>query len=202
MSEETEFPKETVTRQDTARREIVTAIDLVLGGGDAVSANVLTWAALEVLRGVATARGIETLTAELEDRIKPQAIKMWRELQKGHYNYFKHADRDTDRVVDDFRPEATTWALHSACIDYSRIYETYTWSMIVYKIWFLCRYPDIAMDSGQELVGVSARSLGYPEGKPLVEAIKPAWEMIKTGRANPWVLDKLPGAWRSKLEPE
>jgi hypothetical protein len=193
---------EVVTRQDAARRQITTAIELILGGGDAVSANVLTWAATEMLRGVAEHRGVETFHATLESRIKPEFLRQWRDILKSHYNYAKHADRDPERVVEDFSPEATTWALFGAGIDYATLYGKRTWPMLVYHIWFLCRHPEITVDEGRTLAEKMAPGLEYPKDRPLRAAVAAAMEMITTGRKHPEVLDALGPGWLATIEPE
>lgn len=194
------FPQETVTRQDAVRRQLSTAIDLILGNGDAVSANVLTWAATEVLRGVATARGINTFLGSLEDRIKPQHLKDWRNILREHYNYFKHSDRDPDLVITDFTPEATTWPLLGACRDYFEIYKSRTWPMLVYQLWFFCRNPNMLIDEGSGLVSTMSPRLGDPAGKPLGDSVRGAFEMLDNGRKHPELLDGLGPNWLASIE--
>ncbi|WP_426265147.1 hypothetical protein [Sphingomonas sp. PWP1-2] len=196
-----EFPQEIVTRQDAARRQLTTAIDLVLGIGDAVSANVLAWSAVEMLRGVAKARGVDTFSGQLEDRIKPEFLRYWRNILKEHYNYFKHADRDPEGVITDFTPESTTWTLFGGVLDYVHIYKTRTWSMLVYQIWFLSRHPEITLDETAEMVSALAPGLRYPAGKPLDEAVQAAFEMVDNGRKHPELLAQLGPAWLKTLEP-
>lgn len=196
------FDRETLTRRDVARRQLSTAITFVLGNGDAVSANVLTWAATEVLRGVADHRGVQTFNATIEDRIKPEYLKDWRYILKDHYNFSKHADRDPERVVEDFAPEATTWILFGACHDYKAIYAKQTWAMIVYQIWFLCRHPEITVDEGKDMVVKLEPGLGYPAGKPLRASVQYALEMIENGRKFPHLLNELGSRWLDTIEPE
>ena len=196
------FPVEVVSRKDAARRQICTAIDLVLGNGDAVSANVLTWSAAEILRGVGFHRNLGTFTSKLEDYIKEEYLKDWRFLLKDHYNYFKHADRDPERVVSDFTPEATTWALFGACNDYNIIYEVRTWSMLVYTLWFSCRHPDIMEGEGVRMVDALSAGLNYPEKKPLAKSVEAAFEILRIGRKSPSVLSGLGQHWLRTLKPE
>jgi hypothetical protein len=160
------FDELQITRQSAARQQIDTAIELFLANQDPVSINVLTWAAVEMLRGVATARGVETFNAMLEDRIKPEYLKEWRSVLKGHYNFFRHSDRDPERIITDFRPEATTWALFGACHDYVRIYGTRSLAMLVFQQWFLCRHPKLAMPPLTEILpALSANGIPTKYGR-------------------------------------
>ena len=173
------FPQETLARKDVARRQLSTAISLVLGNGDAVSANVLTWAATDILRGVAQFRKIDTFAATLEDRVKPEYLKDWRGLLREHYNYFKHSDKDPEKEITDFTPEATTWALFGACIDYVSVFKTRTWAILVYHMWFISRHPGITMEETQKLAVNLSPKLGFPAEKPLEESVKLAFEMLE-----------------------
>lgn len=191
-----------IYRKDAAKRLITTAIELVFANGDAVSTNVLTWSATEMLRGIASASSVQTFHAELELRIKPDYIKDWRHALKGHYNYFKHADRDPERVIEDFSPDATTWALFAAQIDYNAIYKTRTWPMLVYHLWFMCRYPSITYDKARELVDTLAASLDFPADKPLGQSVGAARQMLLSGRKYPEVMQALGPDWLKGIEPE
>ncbi len=200
MNRESDF--EIVTRQDAAKRQITTAIELVFGRGDAVSANVLTWSASEMLRGVASAKGIQTFHTNIEMRVREEYIKEWRNILKSNYNYFKHADRDPERVIEDFSPEATTWALFAAGVDYYSIYGKRTWAMLVYHVWFLCRHPNITYEDARELVDKISPSLDYPQGQPLNQAVSAGMQMLESGRKYPEVVAALGDAWLARIEAE
>jgi hypothetical protein len=155
-----------------------------------------------MLRGVAEAKEIQTFHGTLEERVQSERVKEWRNILKSHYNYFKHADRDPERFIEDFSPDATTWALFAAQVDYYTIYKKRTWPMLVYHIWFLCRYPSIVYDEGKEFVELLSRGLNFPEGKPLREAVAEASKMIENGRKNPEILRALGPSWLAIIESE
>jgi hypothetical protein len=172
-----------VTRRDMVRAEIDSAIDLLLAL-DFVSAHVLAFSAKAVLRGVAKARGIETIDEVFEDYIKPEHLKDWREAITESYNVFKHANNDPDRELDKFRPETTVIAIFTACVNYGLVYKQWSFPMLLFRSWFFCRHPNFAKPPFDETVETWKPNFGHPEGKPLSEAMKPMDEMIAAFRQN------------------
>lgn len=130
-----------LSRRDVARSEVDTAIELLFTGNNHVAINLLAWAAVDVLRGLCQAHGIETFMTRFYDSIRPEFHKEFRETLKDHYNYFKHAKNDPNRVVEDFCPEASTYALLVAVEDYRALFQKLTFPMYVFRSWFMARNP-------------------------------------------------------------
>lgn len=70
-----QFERVTITRQQAARQEIDTAIELLFDDGSPVAIEVLTWAAVEMMRGIAEHRDVETFQAKMEMRVVPDFLK-------------------------------------------------------------------------------------------------------------------------------
>ncbi len=190
-----------ITRRFAARSQIETSIDLFLRHSDYVSAHVLAWAAVEMLRGVAKAQGKETFHERMEDYIKEEHLKEWRDILKNHYNFAKHADRDPERILDDFRPELTSWVIFAGCLDYPKIYSQRTWPMLVFQSWFLCRNPKLANGQLAEIMPKIRENFGCPEGKKLCESTGEALEIIAQGNKHLAVyVDQLGPNWRGAIE--
>ncbi len=191
-----------ITRRFAARSQIETSIDLFLRHSDYISAHVLAWSAVEMLRGIAKTQGKETFHERLEDHIRSEYLKDWRDHLKSHYNWAKHADRDPERILDDFRPETTSWTLFAACLDYSEIYSQRTWTMFVFHHWFLCRNPKIAGGPLEQFIPKIAETFGNPEAKQLCNSSREALEMIGHGVRHLGLFEERLGEnWRGAIEP-
>jgi hypothetical protein len=112
-------------------------------GGDAIAVNLLAWAAVDVLRGLAKAAQKNTFLGVLEAGIRPEHVGKWRKLLKDHHNFLKHAAQDPGRVVEDFVPEAATWALFAAVEDYRSLFGMITFPMHLFWAWFTARNPNL-----------------------------------------------------------
>jgi hypothetical protein len=173
-----------LTKRDVASRQIDAAIDLIFSQASIVPSHTLTWAALEILRGVARSQKIQTMDGEFELRIKPAHMNEFHKHIKRHYNFFKHADKDPNGVTNDFRPESTIWTLFMCCHDYRRIYGQQTWPMFVYIFWFFCRNPQLTESDLTSLVSRLQKSFGFPAKKPWQETIGEAYGLLVDGRRN------------------
>lgn len=134
-----------VDRRLMLRQEIDAAVGLFFEGNN-IASRVLAWASLDVLRPLMDQAGLETFHGSLEDHIRTEFVALWRDLLRNHYNYFKHADRDPDRVIDDYRPVATAFHLLGAVADYRALYGTQTITMAILTAWFFARYPTVLND--------------------------------------------------------
>jgi hypothetical protein len=134
-----------VDRRLMLRREIDAAIHLFFDGND-IPARILAWAALDVLRILLERAKIDSMHLRLEDHIRSEYVREWRGLLRDHYNYLKHADRDPDRVLYDYRPATTAFNLLGAVADYGSLYRAHTLPMATFKAWAFARYPRILND--------------------------------------------------------
>ena len=141
-----------LSRRQVAREEIETSIDLIVEEGSPVSAHLLAWAAIDVLRGVAMNRGEETFLERLETIIRDEKIKVWRSVLRSHYTFAKHADRDPEREVEDFNPESTHLTLLAAITDYGTIYKQLTLPMYLFRGWMFVRNPHMLVEGAFEEV--------------------------------------------------
>lgn len=179
------FERVTITRQQAARQEIDTAIELLLDGGSPVAIEVLTWAAVEMMRGIAKHQGVETFQAKMEASVRPEYLKEWREILKGHYNYFKHGDRDPERVASEFMPEGITYPLFGACCDYQAIFGKLTLAMLVYIGWFFARHPGVLKQDKKDLSASLAGHINHPQNKPYGQSLEEVSEIYKLARQHP-----------------
>lgn len=132
----------TVTRRQTAREEIDLAVHLLFTGGSLISANLLTWAATDVLKGVAKSKGIPIVADRMVTFIKPEKVKTFFNAIKAHYNFAKHADTDPDKTMK-MNPTAVEFSLFNAIVDYGSVYDAHTVPMLLFKAYFLANRPEM-----------------------------------------------------------
>ncbi len=190
-----------LSKKDVAKSHIDSAIDLVLGAKGWSSAHLLAWAAQHVLKGVARVSSTATFRTELGDWAAPGFEKQFWHAVDAHYNFFKHADHDANLKIENYDPRATAWGLWMACHDYRKVYRTLTWSMLVYQNWFYCWRPEITCGPLTELAEKLRDSLGFPEGKPIDEAVRCANDLLQHGRRHPDEFKRALGSnWESAIE--
>ncbi|MBN9556611.1 MAG: hypothetical protein J0I26_03685 [Alphaproteobacteria bacterium] len=190
-----EFEKYELTKKAVVRAEIDCAINLFFQGSPenkaAVAANVLAWAAVDVLRGIADKNGTKTVRSIIEDKIKPDYVAYWRTLERESYTFSKHADRDSNGVVN-FRPEAVAFALFYAVMDYGTVYMKCTMPMHIYRSWFTTRYSGILQISGED----RERAL---QSLFAMDAASDFWSSVQSGRVVCELWKEHAGEMRSML---
>lgn len=167
-----------LTRQLVARQEIDTAIRLLFSGGRPITVHVLAWAAVDVLKGVAEARGVRTFHGEIHKRIRPEHLGEWKQAERNAYNFFKHSDRDPEREIDDFNPELPWIPLLAAVVDYGEIYHLHTFPMVMFKSWVMWRRPDFWTGDFGMAAEILGAGLGDPHAVPYEESFYLFNEML------------------------
>jgi hypothetical protein len=158
-----------MTRQATARQNIDCAVHLLLDEAAFASANLLAWAAIDILRGVA----------------KPMQGKRrdWYRHLKEHYNYAKHADQDPDKDLE-FNHDLVEMAVFLAALDYQTIYRVSSIPMVMIVQWVLLQRPELFDDGFQPSTDVAKRLFG---DAPTLGKLK---DIYKSYRENRTELDR------------
>ena len=126
-----------ISKLDAAKRQLETAIALYFHQADPVSVHTLTAAAYAVLRDLNSAvDGSAMIKDWARTYVKEDCKKELRRKLNEAENYFKHADRDRDDVLD-FEPGQSELLLLDACWTYKRlsgerppllgVFETWAW---------------------------------------------------------------------------
>ena len=99
------MPTEIITKFDAATRQLDTAISLWFSDGDAVSIHTLACSAHQIIHDINQQKGWRDL---LYDSlvVKEEYHHELKRLLKGHYNVFKHSEKDPD-VTMEFNPSLT-----------------------------------------------------------------------------------------------
>lgn len=128
-----------LSKEDAARRQLETAIDLYFTGGDLVASWTLGAAAYNVLRDLSKARSLKPmpLKEQLPLLVPPaQRELLIRKIQEVE-NFFKHADRDPQSTLF-FRPQGQIeLLLFDASLRFLELFAYETANMVLIRMWFL-----------------------------------------------------------------
>jgi hypothetical protein len=111
-----------VTKLDAARRQLKTAIKLWFEDGDSVAIHTLIVAAYEIIDTLAGRKGVVDLLFAPEI-VKDEYKLQWIRSVKSAANFFKHANRDPDGVLE-FPLMGNAMFLFFSCSALQRMGET------------------------------------------------------------------------------
>jgi hypothetical protein len=125
-----------VSKLDAARRQLETAVRLYFSEADPVSIHTLMSAAYQVLSDLNRARGgAPMLKEQMPSWVRPDATDEAKRKLNEATNFFKHADRDHNDVLE-FRQETTELFLYDAVRKYRELSGEILPVLGVYDIWF------------------------------------------------------------------
>lgn len=125
-----------VEKLDAARRQLETAVRLYFSESDPVSIHTLTSAAYQILSDVNRARGGSPMLKEqIPTWVRPDATEESKKRLNEAANFFKHADRDHDGVLE-FVPGQTELLLYDAVRKYRELTGESVPILGVYDAWF------------------------------------------------------------------
>lgn len=137
-----------ISKIDAAKRQLETAITLYFRSGDPVSIHTLTAAGYDILHGLSKTRGIKPFVKNT-DMIRDEKKKKYLDMVNEAQNFFKHADRDTDKLYE-FRPATTEFLIWDACQMYQQITTEIPKLMYIFNFWFFINNPGLAKDQDTE----------------------------------------------------
>jgi hypothetical protein len=174
-----------VDRRRAIREEIDTAIDLLLTEGSVVAIHVLAWAAADQSRELLQHLQMESFQQHIEIAVKTEYHNEFRKALKADYNFFKHADKDPERVLTGFRPEASTFALMMALKNYQRAFGTMTLPMHYFWCWWLQRNREFLSDEFRAALHLDGEEgLDFPK-LSFRDSLAPASTIYKAYKADP-----------------
>jgi hypothetical protein len=147
-----------VSKTDAARSQLDTAIELYFQDGDEVAIHTLASAAYEVVVSLRTRAGF---VDEIVKHILPERRAEFRQHWNRAQNFFKHADRDPEALLD-FDPGLTEIKMLVACTCFAVLGRP-TEPMLTFQIWFSLHHTDVLTD---------------PQMRSLFEEIKPRWQQL------------------------
>ncbi|MFH1833059.1 MAG: hypothetical protein ABH816_02720 [Candidatus Levyibacteriota bacterium] len=132
---------------DVAKRELDHAIKLFLNGGDIVAIHLVISACQEILGAIG--RSDKSIRSELLKRVKKEKQKEVVNKLNEAYNFFKHADTDSDKLLK-FNPDASEFAIFDSIAMYQAITSEATGLMQAFRVWFYLKHSDILLYEEQK----------------------------------------------------
>ena len=170
-----------VSKLDAARRQLETAVRLYFSEADPVSIHTLMSAAYQVLSDVNRARGgSPMLKDQVPTWVRPDATAEAKRRLSEAANFFKHANRDHDEVLE-FSAGPTELLLYDAIRKYRELTCETVPLFAVYDAWFwlgpgaeFARGPEReeVLEGLRQAFPNSTRASFFAEALPLVAAIK------------------------------
>jgi len=121
-----------ISKDEAAKRQLDTAIDLFFEGGDVLSAHTLAFAAFRVLLNLYPHRASDDF-GEQVDKLIAEGVG-WQRFSETA-NFLKHADRDPEGFLEDFDSERVLPVIGLATLLYRRLTGNYSRKMEAFDFW-------------------------------------------------------------------
>jgi len=133
-----------VSKLDAARRQLECAVTLFFHDGDPVSTHTLTAAAYNLIRDLnSQVKGSPMLVKKvLLEHIRPDKVEEIRKMISEAENFFKHADRDPESVLE-FHLGQTENLLWDACWKYRDLAGETTPVLQAMQLWVFANKPEL-----------------------------------------------------------
>jgi len=133
-----------ISKLEAARRQLITSIRLLFEDADSISIYTLAHASSEVLDALCKNEGKLRFREQMSSANKMSEKAINRIASHGR-NFFKHADRDPDAVLDDFDDTLNDHVLIAATMDYSVLASSKPMEVQLYPLWYFGVYPEKLM---------------------------------------------------------
>lgn len=130
-----------ISKLEAARRQLVTSIRLLFEDADSISVYTLAHASWEVLDGLCKHEGKLRFREEMSSANKMSETAI-NQLASHGRNFFKHADRDPEAVLEDFDDTLNDHVLIAAAFDYGTLASSKPMEVQLYPIWYFAVYPE------------------------------------------------------------
>ncbi len=127
----------TLTKQDVARSQLLTALHLFFDDGDPVSVYTLASNAWEIIDSLCDSNEIGSVSNETRGHISIDKDLKKDFINGPSRNFFKHADRDPEHVLVGFTEHDCDAVLFLAAEDYIRLYDKSPVEFQIYPLWYL-----------------------------------------------------------------
>src|SRR4030042_3148301 len=126
-----------LNKQDVAKRQLVTAIQLFFANSDPVSVYTLAANAWEVIDVLCSNNDIDSISDQSRKHT-PKEKDLKRDYVISPYrNFFKHADRDADECLDGFDDQKCDSVIFLGVEDYIRLNKKSPLEFQVFQLWYL-----------------------------------------------------------------
>jgi hypothetical protein len=138
-----------VSKLDAAKREIEHAIRMFFNDGDTVVLHLVASSAYQILRDLGKHQKHKSNRDDFLEHVKKDKRKFVSAKLNAAYNFFHHADKDSEKTIV-FNPELTQFVMWDSVLIYSTLSQEETGLMQSYKLWFYLKHKDILIDNTSE----------------------------------------------------
>jgi len=131
--------------------------------GDPVSIHTLAAASFRILvdldkKGPQTGTFLDLIKTQVRPEYVSEVIKLFKKAE----NFFKHADRDSDKILE-FPLSDPEWFLWESVVKYPELAGEIPLLMLAYRMWFVIHHSDILKPESRAIVNFSGLSIDFPE---------------------------------------
>jgi hypothetical protein len=138
-----------ISKLEAARRQLRTAITLWFTGGDSVAIHSLAFAAYEILHAISEKRDPNRMDLIFDSAwIKDEHRRDWNQVIRKDANFFKHADRDGDSVIE-FKPQTSEIFMLFAIYARELCGETSSEEERIFSWWLRINRPALSTEKGR-----------------------------------------------------
>lgn len=131
-----------ISKLDASKRELDHAIRLFFSYGDFVVIHLTISASKTILYDLGKKSGIVSFKDEMKKLVKPEKWNGLLKILNEPYNFFKHADKDSDKLLK-FNPEVSEYEIWDAINIYQSLTKEITGLMLSFRCWFYLKHKDI-----------------------------------------------------------
>ena len=141
-----------IGKLDAARRQLRTAITLWFNDGDPVSVHALAYAAHEVIHAISKRRDPNRRDLLFDSvLVKDEYRREFNATIRKHANFFKHADKDGDSVIE-FNPALSELFILFAILGRELCGEPPSDEESIFLWWLKIHKPHILTERGRQVV--------------------------------------------------
>jgi hypothetical protein len=126
-----------LTKRDVARRQLATAIRLFFDAGDLVSTFSLAANAWEIVDILCERQCVVSISRQTREHLPAGKDLKYDYINSPYRNFFKHADRDPEATLVEFRTGNVDAIIFLGVEDYLRLFEKAPVEFQVYQLWYL-----------------------------------------------------------------
>ena len=93
-----------ISKLDAAKRQLEMALNLFFRNGDPVSIHTLVNASQQILQDICNTQGVQGIKVRIMDMVREDKKKEFLIKINAPRNFFKHADKDPDGIIDLYNP--------------------------------------------------------------------------------------------------
>jgi hypothetical protein len=146
------YEKIRISKLEAGRRQLRTAIMLWFNDGDPVAVHSLAFAAYEILHDISKKRDPKRVDLIFDSvMIEEERRAEWNRVLRKDANFFKHADRDGDSVIE-FTPQTSEIFMLFASWARELCGERDNDEELFFRFWVRINRPEISSDETKKLL--------------------------------------------------